>query len=142
MLTSDILGGGMLLLGGGIFLMKSGSETVIVSAPSLGVGMAKRSRGLGLGISLSWSEVGVGMFCTCSGAGGGMLSVLRGSGWGMFCTCIGLGGGIEVSSTVGITDALPIVFCPVHEFCAVITGGGKVTVVMIPAGADTKTFWV
>lgn len=119
-------GGGTDLLGGGIFLIKSGSE-IFFSMVSLGVGIFNISNGLGFGISFRWMGEGGGIFWTCNGAGGGIVKVFIGSGWGILWTCIGLGGGIDDNSIVGIHGGgTPITFTSFAiGFCC---GGGTVTV--------------
>lgn len=124
-------GGGTDLLGGGMFLMKSGSD-MFFSRLSLGVGILIMSRGLGFGISFKWIGDGGGIFWTCNGAGGGIVKVFIGSGCGMLWTCMGFGGGIEANSIVGMQGGGTVItlvpvkftsFC--NGFCC---GGGTVTV--------------
>lgn len=101
--TVPKFGGGTDLLGGGMFLIKSGSVILLLSlGSSPGAGIFNKSIGLGLGISFSLIGEGDGIFCNCNGAGGGIVSVFMGSGCGIVCTGIGFGAGIDVNSTVCI----------------------------------------
>lgn len=139
---SGSVGGGTDLLGGGIFLRKSGFDIFFSIEFSFGVGILRISKGLGFGISFNCIGDGGGIFCTWIGAGGGIVKVFIGSGCGMLCTWIGFGGGIDANSIEGtqgggtpITLPVTVVSCKTVAFwLGKAVGGGRVTVVNTVVG--------